>query len=210
MTGNNDSRAYKLSFTSASLYLSESIKIAHTYLETKDWDLTKAIVQKENILQSRTKSSSVRLYQELAQRLQTLSQNQIELFVEGSLQEQKQLLWFAVCQCYDFIKEFAIEVLLEKYLVLDYELREFDYDSFFNRKADWHIELDQITDTTRDKLKQVLFRMLKEADLISDISGIQPAMLSSRLIDTLQSDAPMSYRVFPISDHELQGLIHNG
>jgi hypothetical protein len=48
MPGNNDPRTYKLSFTSASLYLSESIKITRTYIETKDWDLAKAIVQKEN------------------------------------------------------------------------------------------------------------------------------------------------------------------
>ena len=163
MSGNLTPQPYKLSFTAASLYLSESIKIAHTYLETKDWDRTKEVVKKENILQSRTQSSSVRLYRELAQRLQTLSQDQVELFAEGTIQEQKLLLWFAICKRYAFIREFAVEVLHEKYLVLDYELMELDYDSFFNRKADWHPELDEITDKTRNKLKQVLFRMLKEA-----------------------------------------------
>jgi hypothetical protein len=78
------------------------------------------------------------------------------------LHEQKQLLWLAVCKRYAYIREFSVEVLNEKYLRLDYELTEFDYDVFFSRKADWHIELDKLTDSTRKKLKQVLFRMLRE------------------------------------------------
>ena len=46
--------------------------------------------------------------------------------MEGTIQEQKQILWFAICKRYAFIREFAIEVLHEKYLRLDYELTEFD------------------------------------------------------------------------------------
>lgn len=197
---------YKLSFTTGSLYLSESIKIAELYLQAKDWDLVKEQAMKINLLQSRTQSSAIRLYRELAQRLQVLSDEQLELFVEGTLQEQKQLLWLAICKRYAFIQEFAIEVLHEKYLVLDYELTDLDYDSFFNHKADWHPELEQITDKTRNKLKQVLFRMLRESDLISEESVIFPTMLSTRVIELVQQDEAMDYRIFPISERDLSGL----
>ncbi len=200
---------YKLSFTTGSLYLSASIKIAELYLQSRDWKLARKEAMEINLLQSRTKSSAIRLYRELAQRLQVLSDEQLELFVEGTLQEQKQLLWLAVCNRYAFIQEFAIEVLHEKYLVLDYELTDLDYDSFFNRKADWHPELDQITEKTKDKLKQVLYRMLRESDLISGGNVILPAMLSTRLMEMLQQDASMGYQVFPISDHDLLGSNHN-
>ena len=192
-------KPYKLSFTAASLYISDSIKIAEEYLKLQNWDLAKKEVMSNNLLQSRTKSSAVRLYRELAQRLQMLSDDQLELLVEGSVQEQKQLLWLAVCKRYVFIQEFAIEVLYEKFLTMNCELTELDYDAFFNRKADWHSELDQLTETTRKKLKQVVFRILREADLISDGLVIMPALLSQRMVEALQPDAPVSFQIFPVS-----------
>jgi hypothetical protein len=190
---------YKLSFTAASISLNESVKIAEVYLQLRNWDQVKDQVRRGNLLQSRTQSSAVRLYRELAQRLQTLSDDQLELLVDGSIQEQKQLLWLAVCKLYVFIQEFAIEILHEKFLTINYELTELDYDAFFNRKADWHGELDQITDSTRNKIKQVVFRILREADIISEGRIIMPALLSQRVVEALQPDAPMSFKIFPVS-----------
>ena len=40
--------------------------------------------------------------------------------VEGSSQEQKAVLWLAVCRHYRFIHEFATEVLREKFLTYQY------------------------------------------------------------------------------------------
>lgn len=205
MKSKMESTQYKLSFTAASLSISESIKIAEVYLGCKDWDETKRIVSENNLLQSRTNSRTVRTYRELAQRLQPLSDEQLELLVEGNLQEQMYLLWFTVCNRYKFIQEFAVEVIHEKYLSMDYELTEFDYDAFYNRKADWHEELDQITDTTKDKLKQVVFRMLREAGITSGDNMIIEAMLSRRLIQVLNSDAPISYRIFPLQMADIEG-----
>jgi hypothetical protein len=118
-----------------------------------------------------------RTFQELAPRLQQLTAEQLELLVEGNHQEQKQILWFAVCSRYAYIREFAIEVVHEKYQSLDYELTEFNYDAFFNRKADWHDELDRLRETTKTKIKTVLFRMLREAGLISKDHVIIPGAL---------------------------------
>ena len=134
-------------------------------------------VKSENLLQARTQSSVQRIFRELAPRLQHLTEEQLALLVEGNHQEQKQLLWFAICKRYAYIREFAIEVIHEKYLSLDYELTEFDYEAFFNRKADWHAELDRLKETTRKKIKEVLFRMLREAELISEDRMITAASL---------------------------------
>jgi hypothetical protein len=200
-----DTNKYKLSFTAASLSISESVKIAEVYLGCKDWAETKRIIGEENLLQSRTNSRTVRTYRELAQRLQLLSNDQLELLVDGNLQEKKYLLWFAVCKRYKFIQEFAVEVIHEKFLSMDYEFTELDYDAFFNRKADWHEELDQITETTKNKLKQVIFRMLREAEITSEDNMINQALLSRRLVQTLSPDAPISYRIFPLQIADVEG-----
>ncbi len=188
---------YKLSFTGAGLSISESITIAETYLRLRDWDAVKEKVFTENLLQARTQSSVQRTFQELTPRLQQLTDEQLELLVEGNHQEQKQILWFAVCKRYAYIREFAIEVIHDKYLGLDYELTGFDYEAFFNRKADWHDELDQLKDTSKTKIKTVLFRMLREAGLLSNDNVIIPALPSSRTIDALAPDSPTSLRIFP-------------
>lgn len=201
---------YILSFTGASLSISESTKIAEVYLDLKDWDAVETIVKGENLIQARTQSSLQRTYQELHPRLRGLSDPQLELLVEGNFTEQKQLLWFAVCKRYAYIREFATDVLHEKYLRLDYELTEFDYDAFFNRKADWHPELDQLTGMTQKKIKSRIFRMLLEAGLITEENRILPAILSTRVIEVLASDAPMSYRIFPLSLTEIEDQVSYG
>lgn len=188
---------YKLSFTAGSLYLSESIKIAEVYLGCKNWDETSEYVKSNNLLQSRTDSRTVRVLRELIQRLKNLSDPQLSLLVEGNLQEQKYLLWFAICKTYSYIQAFAIEVLHEKFMGLNLEVTELDYDAFFNRKADWNDELDEITHSTKAKIKEVIFRMVREIGIIGTGNMIIQAMLSERLIEALGPDAPMSYQIFP-------------
>ena len=199
------STKYKLSFTAASLSISESIKIAEVYLACKNWDETAKIVKDQNLLQSRTRSRTIRVLRELTQRLKKLSDEQLLLLIEGNLSEQKHLLWFAICQTYSFIQEFAIEVLHEKFMSLNLEITDLDYEAFFNRKADWHEELEKITPSTKNKLRQVVFRMLRQADLLTDDNRIIQTMLSPRLIDMLRPDAPISYQIFPIQLSDIQG-----
>jgi hypothetical protein len=198
-------KKYKLSFTAASLSLSESVKIAEVFLGCQDWDETTRIIKENNLLQSRTNSRTTRVLHELIPRLKNLSMKQIELLAEGDLKEQKHLLWFAICKTYSFIQEFAIEVLHEKFMSLNLEITELDYTVFFNRKADWHEELETITPMTKYKLKQVIFRILKQVELLSADNKIIQVMLSSRLIDVLRPDAPMSFQIFPISPSDIQG-----
>ncbi len=173
----------------------------------KDWDETKKIIQENNLLQSRTNARTTRTYQELSKRLKLLSKEQLELLVEGNIQEQKHLLWFTVCNRYQFIQEFAIEVIHEKFFIMDFELTDLDYDAFFNRKVDWHEELDVITSSTKQKLKTVIFRMLREAEIITKDNLIIQTILSERLIEALAPAAPMSYQIFPLQLSDIEGQI---
>jgi len=137
--------------------------------------------------------------------LKLLTNSQLELLVEGNLAEQKYLLWFAICKTYVYVKEFAIEVLHERFLNRSMQITELDYDAFFNRKADWSEDLEQITTSTRKKIRQVVFRMMREAGLISQDNVIIPALLPKRLIAVLKSDAPMSFQIFPVEPSDVPG-----
>lgn len=191
-------KKHKLSFTAASLSVTASVNIAEIYLKNKDWSLTRQKIKEENTLQSRTGSRTIRVARELIQRLEQLNMNQLVLLIEGNQTEQKYLLWFSVCKTYELVKEFAIEVLHEKYLNRSMTLTDLDYDVFFNRKADLNEDLSQITVSTRKKIRQVMLLMAKEAGLVTDENQILRAMLSSRVREALMTDAPMSFHIFPL------------
>lgn len=199
-----DIQRYKLSFTAIALGLTESIKIAEVYLSCKDWDTTKEIVSHENILQSRTSSRNKRVTWEIINRLSPLTHEQLELLVEGSLEEQRLLLWFAICHYYRIIREFAIEVLHEKFLVMDMRLGEEDYQAFYLRKFDWHPELEEITENTQNKLRSVLFHTMRQAGLLNEDNEIIRIIPSSQLAQALRTHSDFAHRIYPAFPSEFK------
>ena len=189
-----------MSFTTGGLFSRESATLAVVFSETGDWDTVRNKVLTENLLQTRTLSSAQRICRELIVRLKTLNRNEMDLFVHGTTQEQSYLLWIAVCRCYKFIADFAVEILRERYLGLKIGLHYEDFDSFFNKKSEWHPELDTIQPATRNKLRQVLFKILREAELLSANNTINAAMLSPRLLAVISSGNRRDVLFFPMPE----------
>ena len=198
----NKTQRYKLSFTAIGLGLSESIKVADVYLTCQNWDATREILKQENTLQSRTNRRDVRIVREIIHRLSQLTRDQLELLVDGDLVDQRLLLWFAVCNYYSLIQEFAVEVLHEKFLAMDTHLSETDYRAFILRKIDWHPELDGIKESTQKKIRTVLFRMMRESNLLDDEDHIQRVLPSRKLSKALKSHAQFAYQLYPAFPNE--------
>jgi hypothetical protein len=64
---------------------------------------------------------------------------------------------------------------------MDTHLSETDYRAFILRKIDWHPELDGIKESTQNKIRTVLFRMMREADLLDNDDHIQRILPSIKL-----------------------------
>ncbi|PIT99444.1 MAG: DUF1819 domain-containing protein [Bdellovibrionales bacterium CG10_big_fil_rev_8_21_14_0_10_45_34] len=194
---------YNMSFTAGGLFLLESIPVAETYLQLQNWDKAKEILLSENTIQSKTNASLIRFNREVVSRLQLLTDDQIKLLVEGSVTERKLILWVAVCRKHKFINDFAIEVVREKFLQLNYKVTYKDFDIFFNQKAEWHDELDKLTDSTRSKVRQVLFRMMREADILLPNDEINRIHLTSKFIETMKRTNRTEFSIFPITELEI-------
>ncbi len=197
---------YRMSFTTGGLFHHESVNLAALYPDLGDWNAVRDKVIAENLLQTRTLNTLKRVCREVISRLKTLSPGELEFLVQGSHQEQVYLLWLAVCRRYRFIADFAVEVLRERYITLKGDLTHEDFDSFFNRKSEWHSELDEITPATRGKLRQVLFKMLREADLLTTNNMIHAAMLSPRLLELFHQGSRRDVLYFPVVESELKGM----
>jgi len=198
---------YNMSFSSGGLFLNESLRIAEIYLENKDWKLVRDNVLNNNILQARTESSLKRITREVISRLRLLTGNQLKLLISGSRQEQNFLLWLGVCKRHEFITDFAVEIIREKYLRLNYELTQQDYDIFYNHKSEWHTELEKLSETTKKKLRQVLFRIIREVEVVTSENMIVPVFFSKNLAQVIIQDNVSWFNVYPISDLDIAKLV---
>jgi hypothetical protein len=196
MSHGTDDR-YALSFTTGGLLVLESAVLAPFYTEHRDWVKVRDLAVKENLLQARTHSTGVRRVRETVKRLSVLSDIEVESLTEITASERAHLMWAAACRRYNLIGEFAEEVLRERFLTLAGTVTYKDYDSFYRAKAMWHDELDEVTELSYKKLRQVLFKMMTEAGLLTMQGGIEPALLSARVVEFLTERTPSEIRFFP-------------
>ena len=155
-----------MSFSAGSLLHYESVSLATLYLDLGTYRAVREKVIAENLLQTRTQSTCIRICQEVLTRLQALNRHEIEFLANCSHQEQAHLLWVAICRRYRFIGEFAAEVLREHHITLKSRLGHEDFDSFFNRKSEWNPGLYALSINTRNQLRWVLFKMLHELEYL--------------------------------------------
>lgn len=195
---------YSMSFTTGSLFHQESVKLAALYLELLNWQAVREKVVAENLLQARTQNTLRRVSSELISRLKTLSTGELEFLLKTTPKEQAYLLWIAICRRYRFIADFARDVLRERYLTLKTDLPLEAFDTFYNRTAEWHPELDVISAVTRGKLRQVLFKILREAELLTKDNVILGATLGPRFFAFLRIPDVVPY--LPVRDSELQRM----
>lgn len=188
---------YTMSFTAATVLPRESVAIANEYLKLGDWPLVKKKVVDENLLQAKAESSLKRISHELIGRLKMLSLEEIEWLVRTNRQEQLYILWLAICRRYAFIAEFAAEVLRERFITLKVDLTHEAFDIFFNHKCDWYSELDDLSESTKYKLRQVLFKMMKEVGFLNTDNIIQGVMLSTTFLGHIKKNNTDEIKYFP-------------
>jgi hypothetical protein len=188
---------YKMSFTTGGLFLNESLKIAELYPGTGDWNAVRNEVVGKNILRANRASTLKRVSLEICSRLKTLADKEIEYLLSACPHEQRLILWLAACRRYKFIGEFAVEVIRERFLSMRYCLAGEDFNAFFNSKAQWNDDLEKIKPATREKLRQVFFKIIREAELLSDSGNIMPPIFSRGLIELISENSPSDIFFFP-------------
>jgi len=198
------SERYKLSFTTGGLFLRESEDAIARFMRLGNWEDARAEMLRENALQVRTTAAAVRISKEVISRLEMLDSHELQFWVDGSNIDKSYLLWSAVCRRYLFVREFASEVLREHFVLLRREISIADFDAFFNSKALWHEELDQLAQSTHHKLRQNLFRMLRDAGFISESHRILQAMPSAELVQLLVKKGAEELLIFPVSDLDIK------
>ena len=199
---------YILSYTSAALSSYECETVASLYLDTKSWTEVQRLVIEENAIQKGTLTSRKRLFSELKKRLMTLTDAQLAYYPEASSTEVKALTMLGCFKLYRLIYDFASEVMRRKLLLFDYQLLNSDYESFYDSKRVAYENLNTISEATQKKLKQVMFRMFEQTELIDSVKNkhIQKPYLSEKILTLIVQDNPQYLSGFLYSDTEIEEL----
>ncbi|MFM7361381.1 MAG: BrxA family protein [Cyanobium sp.] len=189
---------YCLSFTAAGLRPELAAVIAAIHLEEDgDWARTKAAVLERNALQARSASSGKRLESELRQRLQGLTNPQLQLLARATSEERSAMAWLAVLKRIQIAADLTREVLLGKLSSLDPVLRRSDIAAFYEDRERDHHELAALAPSSQQKVRSALLQMLRDAGLLAGKAGkggtlgtVQRPILSPQVQELVVSDDP--------------------
>jgi len=191
---------YDFSFTGFSMRENLMAKVANIVRDGEEID-------KVELGEGNTNTGKKRL-SEINKRIKKLTFKQLNLLIDGDLITQRQIAFLSICKTHLFIRDFTVEILREKLLVYDYQITEGDYIVFFRRKAELHPEIDNLTEITQSKIRQVTFKILEQAGLIDDVKNrmILPQLLEHNVINTIASDDKEWLKVFLMSDADIENL----
>jgi len=172
---------YRLSFGTGNAYINESNLILKKYLENKDWRETEKYSIDNNILQTNTLSSTKRIFREISLRLKSLSNEEREFFIRSNYVDQSILIWISICRTYKFIGDFASMIISEKFNSYQIELDYSDFNYFYEQQKVLYEELNSLKDSTRKKLRQVIFKIMKDLNIVSKTKEITPLLPSKEI-----------------------------
>jgi Putative inner membrane protein (DUF1819) len=201
-------QVYNLSFTAGSLRPDLARVVASAFIETGSWEKAKKMVMDGNLLQYDSVGSAKRMEQEIRSRLMTLTKDQLTYMAQASIDEATSIAWLAACKRILFVHDFAVDVLREKLAHQDNVLRHSDYEHYLTLKRGEHLELNKLTDLSKSKTRQVMYKMLAEAGITDASPGqddpiLHRPPLSYAVTELIVNDDRKWLRAFLIPDHEL-------
>lgn len=176
----------------------ESVELARLYTQNKSWKQTIEKAAHDRTTSLPKAASNRRTIREIVHRLSSLTETELWFLAQkADRPEQEALLWLATCRAYQFVGEFAIEVVRERFQTHRPDLPLDTFDYFFENKAEWVPDLSAISPTTRRKLRQILFRILRESGLIDSSNKIRTFYLSPRLHALIANNKPNDLQFYP-------------
>ncbi len=81
------------------------------------------------------------------------------------------MVLLAICKAYRFIYDFINEIVRDTYFNRYEKISKTSFNEFFNEKKYEHPELEKVTEKSVGKMRQVLFRILEQTELIEDTNS---------------------------------------
>lgn len=186
----------------------ETEQIANLYLKHQDWEIVQQLVIDDNILQKGTVSTRKREFAEIKKRLKPLNNDELKFITECTTDELKLFCLYLCSRTYRILYEFIVEVVREKYLMFDYSILDSDYARFIESKTASSLKLQNISEKTQYRIKNLIFRMLAQSGLIDSVKNknIQKPYIPKELENIVANYSVKYLAVFLYSDTDIKNI----
>ena len=134
---------------------------------------------------------------------------ELTLLVDGNMAARRQMVLLAICKAHPFIFDFIRENVRESFYSLHEKISHSNFNEFFNEKKYIHPELEQITDLTIAKIRQVIFRILEQTELIesAETGILRRPYLTEQVERVITKDNARWLTIFLYSNTEMNSLV---
>ena len=200
---------YNMSFTAGAAMLNEMHAVAEALVACDgDWERTKDKTFKENLMEKEKMSSNIRYFALMKQRLSVLNAAELSMLVNGTVAVRRLIVLLAICKAHSFIYDFISENVRDCFYNQYEKISHANFNEFYNEKKYEHPEIEQVSELTARKMRQVVFRILEQTELIEDAeSGILRRPYLSEAVERLVvKDDPKWLAIYLYSNNEINNL----
>lgn len=176
---------YRLGLTAEPFLYNESKTLAILVEKGESKEEIKKKVLEDNIFQHKKIESSKRSFLPVWSRVEILNKDLLNLFINSDTNTSKLILLYAIMKTDRLVFEFINEVYKDKILLMQEVITNNDFDFFYEQKAMQSSILLKASDSTKAKLKQVVFKIMLDAGIIEK-SGKDKKITKPYINDTLR------------------------
>jgi len=170
---NNKPGGYSGDISAGSLLITESRKIAELLLKQANDDAWHKAIVIDNILQKRSPVAAKRQARLIKNRLILMKPDLWELVHRGKNELSIQALLAAAIKHSRLLGDFLDQVVHENWRTFKPKINVKDWKYFFETCSQADPQMLQWTESTRNKLKQIIFRTLAESNYIDTTQSRQ-------------------------------------
>lgn len=205
----NSSKIYNMSFTAGAAMLNETHAVATALLECGgDWERTRELTFRDNLMQKNKVSSYKRYFALMKQRIETLNAEELQMLVSGNMAARRVLVLLAICKAHPFVYDFIVENVRESFYNLEGKITQANFNEFYNEKKFEHPELEQVSELTVAKMRQVILRILEQTEIIesSKTGVLHRPYISGTLEKLVVKDSSKWLGIYLYSNEEIRNL----
>lgn len=164
---------YNAEIVAGSLMLAESRKIAELLLKGIDDGAWHQALVIDNVLQKKSPSTAKRQSALIKKRLELMTPDLWQLVVGGTSEVATQSVFAAAIKHSHLLGDFLKCVVKAHYKVFDNQLSRKEWKTYFEEREQLEPEVGSWAESTRNKLGEVIFRVLAEARYLDSTRALR-------------------------------------
>lgn len=187
---------YNVGLTGESFLYNETKIMAKMILEGENVENLKKRNIKENLMQHKATGSLSRVNGPVFRRISVLDEKLLQEFIKPDLDTSKFILLYAIMKTDKLVFDFVNEVYKEKLILKKEYVYKYEFDKFYEEKILFSEKLKNASDSSKNKIKQVIFKILVDAGLLKkekDKFKVVRPLLKQWFIDFLEAKGDKEY-----------------